>query len=241
MIELEQIKKIISENDNFVFFGGAGVSTASGIPDFRGSGGLYTQDYDDVLPEERLHISHLLSCPEDFYTYYRENMLYLDAEPNRAHYILAEQEKKGKIKAVITQNIDGLHQMAGSLRVVELHGSTHKNYCMSCGKEYPLDYILEATCVPFCEHCGGMVRPDVVLYGEALNASKLYYAENLIAEADVLIVAGSSLTVNPAASLVECFQGKHLIIINYDSTPYDDMAEFVVNDDLVKVLRYIFE
>ena len=112
---------------------------------------------------------------------------------------------------------------------------------MSCGQEYPLDYILEATCVPFCEHCGGMVRPDVVLYGEALNASKLYYAENLIAEADVLIVAGSSLTVNPAASLVECFQGKHLIIINYDSTPYDDMAEFVVNDDLVKVLRYIFE
>lgn len=241
MEALQRIKEIINESNSIVFFGGAGVSTASGIPDFRGNGGLYTQEYDEIPPEERLHISCLMSCPEDFYKYYRENMLHLDAEPNRAHYILAEMEKRGKLKAVITQNIDALHQMAGSLRVVELHGSVYENYCTGCGKKYSLDYILETSGVPFCEDCGEMVRPDVVMYGEALNTFNLSSAEELIAEAEVLIVAGSSLTINPAASLVECFEGKHLIIINNDPTPYDDIAEFVVNDDIIKTLECIFE
>lgn len=242
MSELEQIKKIINESDNIVFFGGAGVSTASGIPDFRGNGGLYNEEqYDDTSPEEKLHISYLYSCTEDFYSYYRANMLHPYAEPNEAHYLLARLEEQGRLRAVITQNIDGLHQLAGSRRVIELHGSVSKNYCTGCGKKYPLDYILSTTGVPYCEECGAFVRPDVVMYGEALDASSLDEAESLIYDADVLIVAGTSLTVNPAASLVESFQGEHLIIVNNEPTPYDDIAEYVINDDLVYTLRAILE
>ena len=168
-------------------------------------------------------------------------MLYPCAEPNEAHYLLAELETQGKLRAIVTQNIDGLHQRAGSKNVIELHGSVNKNYCVECGRRYALDYILSALGVPYCEDCSGLVRPDVVMYGEPLNASRLYHAENVIYDADVLIVAGTSLTVNPAASLVEVFQGEHLIIINNDSTPYDDYAEYVINDDLVATLRAILE
>lgn len=242
MNAIERIREIVAQSDNIVFFGGAGVSTASGIPDFRGNGGLYTDESDDgVTPEEKLHISYLMSCPEEFYEFYRANMLHLYAEPNEAHYLLAELEAQGKLRAIITQNIDGLHQLAGSKNVIELHGSVSKNYCTGCGKKYHLDYILSTTGVPYCEDCGGFVRPDVVMYGEALNASRLYHAENMIYDADVLIVAGTSLTVNPAASLVESYQGEHLIIINNDPTPYDDIAEYVINDDLVYTLRAILE
>lgn len=241
MTELEKIKEIIAKSDNIVFFGGAGVSTESGIPDFRGSGGLYTHDdYDsDVTPEEILHISYLMSNPKEFYSYYRQNMIYPDAEPNGAHYALAELEKQGKLKAVITQNIDGLHQRAGSENVIELHGSVEENYCVGCRKRYSLDYILDEAGVPYCESCGEMIRPDVVMYGEPLNASKFYQAANTIYDADVLIVAGTSLTVNPAASLIENYQGEHLIIINRDPTPYDHLAEFVIDDSIVDVLEYI--
>lgn len=241
MTDLEKIKEIIKNSDSVVFFGGAGVSTGSGIPDFRGNGGLYTEDYDDTPPEEILHINYLMSQPHEFYKYYRANMIYPDAEPNDAHISLAKLEKSGKLDLVITQNIDGLHQRAGSERVVELHGSVDKNYCVGCGKKYDLDYILDTNGVPYCEDCGEMVRPDVVMYGESLNPSKLYRAVNAIYDADVLIVGGTSLTVNPACSIVENYQGEHLIIINRDSTPYDHLAEFVINDDICEALKFISE
>ena len=241
MTDLEKIKEIIKKSDSVVFFGGAGVSSGSGIPDFRGSGGLYTEDYDDTPPEEILHISYLMSHPHEFYKYYRANMIYPNAEPNDAHKSLAKLEEKGKLDLVITQNIDGLHQRAGNERVVELHGSVDKNYCIGCGKKYDLDYILDTSTVPYCEDCGEMVRPDVAIYGESLDPPKLYRAVNAIYDADVFIVGGTSLTVNPAASLVENYEGKHLIIINRDPTPYDHLAEFVIIDDICKVLKFIAE
>jgi NAD-dependent deacetylase len=239
MTDLEKIKEIIKNSDSVVFFGGAGVSTGSGIPDFRGSGGLYTEDYDDTPPEEILHISYLMSQPHEFYKYYRANMIYPNAEPNDAHKSLAKLEEKGKLDLVITQNIDGLHQRAGNERVVELHGSVDKNYCIGCGKKYDLDYILDTSTVPYCEDCGEMVRPDVVMYGESLDPAKLYRAVNAIYDADVFIVGGTSLTVNPAASLVKNCEGKHLIIINRDPTNYDCKAELVIRGNIGEVLSQI--
>ena len=242
MSDIQRLKEIIEESERVVFFGGAGVSTPSGIPDFRSSSDLYREEQDDgMTPEEKLHISYLVSCPEGFFKYYRENMLYLDAEPNDAHRVLDFLEKSGKLSAVITQNIDGLHQMAGSESVIELHGSVHRNYCMGCGRKYGVSHILSSCGVPRCESCGGIVRPDVVLYGEMLDSEKWGRAEELIYEADALIVAGTSLTVYPAAGLVECFEGEHLVIINKSPTPFDYQAELVIDESVDSVLKQVVD
>ena len=234
--DIEEIKEILRNSSHAVFFGGAGVSTASGIPDFRGAAGLYTVS--DEPAEYFLSRECLIEEPERFFQFYREKMLYPDARPNDAHYALARLEAEGVIKAVITQNIDGLHQMAGSRNVLELHGTVARSYCDRCGRTYPLDSISAVSGVPRCT-CGGIVRPDVTLYGESLPAEAFNTAAEHIENADVLIVAGSSLTVFPAASLVADFQGEHLIIINYSPTPYDDYAEYVIRDSLVDVLSVL--
>lgn len=239
MSDFEAIKKIIQNANSVVFFGGAGVSTESGIPDFRGTGGLYTEE-NDTDPQEILTPEYMLHNPEGFYSYYKSSMLYPYAEPNDAHKILAKMEMDGKLTSVITQNIDGLHQRAGSKNVIELHGTSLKNYCVKCGKSYDLDYILECDGVPYCKDCGGFVRPDVVMYHEGLNTRKFYDAEEAIYYADVLIVGGTSLTVQPAASLIDSYQGEHLIIINKSPTPYDSIAEFVIRDSISETLLKIY-
>ena len=237
MNERERLKIIITEGKNIVFFGGAGVSCASGIPDFRGSEGLYkAKTAYGATPEEMLHISYMRRNPRAFYDYYKSNMIYADAVPNAAHKALAHLERAGKLSAVITQNIDGLHQLAGSRNVLELHGSVLRNYCMRCGQEYPLEYITAADGVPKCTECGGIVRPDVVLYGEGLDDDVFARAEDAIYNADVLIVGGTSLTVNPAAFLVTLYRGDHFIIINKTPTPYDAYAEMIIREPIEEVL-----
>lgn len=239
MSDIEAIKQIIKNAESVVFFGGAGVSTESGIPDFRGTGGLYTEE-NETDPQEILTPKFMLYKPEEFYNYYKNNMLYPYAEPNEAHKTLARMEKDGKLTAVITQNIDGLHQKAGSENVIELHGTSLKNYCVECGANYDLDYILESDGVPYCKECHGFVRPDVVMYHEGLNTRKFYDAVEAIYYADVLIVGGTSLTVQPAASLVDNYQGEHLIIINKTPTPYDGIAEFVIREPIGETLSKIY-
>ena len=242
MNDIEMLKKIIAESKNIVFFGGAGVSCASGIPDFRGSEGLYSAETEyGESPEKMLHISYMQRKPKGFFEYYKSHMLYPDAEPNAAHRALAELERAGKLTAVVTQNIDGLHQRAGSRTVYELHGTVERNYCIRCGYEYTKEHVMNAPLVPKCEHCGGIVRPDVVLYGEGLDGYVFSAAERAIAEADVLIVGGTSLTVNPAASLVAYFGGKHFIIINKTPTPYDDYAEMIIREPIEEVLSEAVE
>jgi len=237
--EIESIREILREAKHVVFFGGAGVSTESGIPDFRGSGGLYTSEGEGN--EYYLSRRCLTINPLAFYNFYNKNMVYPDAKPNRAHYALAKLEEKGILKSVITQNIDGLHQSAGSRRVIELHGTVSRHYCMRCGKVCEPNTLGKDEIVPKCPACGGIVRPDVTLYGEALDGFTFRDAENEIAVADVLIVGGSSLTVYPAASLVGNFEGKHLIIINYSPTDYDRSAEFVIRESVGEVLSALAE
>ena len=237
--EIESIREILREAKHVVFFGGAGVSTESGIPDFRGSGGLYTSEGEGN--EYYLSRRCLTINPLAFYNFYNKNMVYPDAKPNRAHYALAKLEEKGILKSVITQNIDGLHQSAGSRRVIELHGTVSRSYCMRCGKVCEPNVLGKGEIVPKCPACGGIVRPDVTLYGEALDGFTFRDAENEIAAADVLIVGGSSLTVYPAASLVGNFEGKHLIIINYSPTDYDRSAEFVIRESVGEVLSALAE
>ena len=237
--EFDRIKRIVDEAENVVFFGGAGVSTESGIPDFRGSSGLYTGVGDDVSPEEILHVKYFMEHPEKFYEFYRSNMLYPNARPNAAHYALARLEEEGKLSGVITQNIDGLHQAAGSRNVIELHGTVDRNICMHCGKVFSKQYVLKNNGVPRCDACGHILRPDIVLYGEGLNSDSFYEAQELVYYADVLIVGGTSLRVAPASTLVNDFEGEHLIIVNYDPTPYDGIAEYVLNDSVADVLDYI--
>ena len=237
--EIESIREILREAKHVVFFGGAGVSTESGIPDFRGSGGLYTSEGEGN--EYYLSRRCLTINPLAFYNFYNKNMVYPDAKPNRAHYALAKLEEKGILKSVITQNIDGLHQSAGSRRVIELHGTVSRSYCMRCGKVCEPNVLGKDEIVPKCPACGGIVRPDVTLYGEALDGFTFRDAENEIAAADVLIVGGSSLTVYPAASLVGNFEGKHLIIINYSPTDYDRSAEFVIRESVGEVLSALAE
>jgi len=237
--EIESICEILREAKHVVFFGGAGVSTESGIPDFRGSGGLYTSEGEGN--EYYLSRRCLTINPLAFYNFYNKNMVYPDAKPNRAHYALAKLEEKGILKSVITQNIDGLHQSAGSGRVIELHGTVSRSYCMRCGKVCEPNVLGKDEIVPKCPACGGIVRPDVTLYGEALDGFTFRDAENEIAAADVLIVGGSSLTVYPAASLVGNFEGKHLIIINYSPTDYDRSAEFVIRESVGEVLSALAE
>ena len=234
---IEKLKEIIKNAEKITFFGGAGVSTASGIPDFRGAGGLYTLESGrSIRPETILSHGFFYDCPEEFYEYYKSNMLYTDTEPNGAHYALAGLEKIGKLSAVITQNIDGLHTAAGSRNVIELHGSVLENYCVSCGRRHPLSHILSSYPVPRCESCGGLVRPDVVLYGEPLDVGRFMQAEEEIMTSDVLIVGGTSLTVTPASTLVEMFEGEHLVIINRTETEYDYLAELVIREPIDEVL-----
>lgn len=240
MSQLEEIRKILENSKNTVFFGGAGVSTDSGIPDFRGSKGLYMVSTGDQEDEPEYLLSHtcLAFQPEKFFRYYRDYMLYPGAKPNFTHFALAQMEREGRLKAVITQNIDGLHQLAGSKNVFELHGTTKRNYCAKCGKNYDADYVTGCRDIPRCS-CGGIVRPDVVLYEEGLSGEVFTGAANAIAGAEVLIVGGTSLTVHPAASLVERFTGRHLILINLSETPYDDMAEYVIREPLSEVFRQL--
>lgn len=237
----DELKHIIETNNNIVFFGGAGVSTESSIPDFRSEAGLYkTKNNLSYPPEIMLSHSFFTNHPEDFFDFYRSKMIYKDAKPNPAHYALAELEKRGKLKAVITQNIDGLHQMAGSTKVLELHGSIHRNYCTKCKKFFNLDYMLNSkTTIPKCDVCGETIKPDVVLYEEGLNTDIIDESVEFISKADVLIVGGTSLVVYPAAGLINYFKGKKLVLINKDSTPYDKKADLVINVSIGKVLKNI--
>lgn len=237
-MSIDRLKEIIYNSNNIVFFGGAGVSTESQIPDFRSENGLYrTKNNYSYEPEVLLSNSFFMNHTEDFYDFYKSKMIYKDAKPNNAHLALAELEKQGKLKAVITQNIDGLHQKAGSKNVLELHGSVHRNYCMKCRESYSLDYIISSEkLVPFCKKCSGIVKPDVVLYEENLDTKVLNRAIEYIHKAEVLIIGGTSLVVYPAAGLVSYYQGDKLILINKAATSYDNKANLIFNDSIGKVL-----
>lgn len=236
--KIEQLRKIINESNNIVFFGGAGVSTESGIPDFRSKDGLYNQKY-KYPPEEILSHTFFMNNPEEFYKFYREKLNSLKYEPNVTHIKLAELERQGKLKAIITQNIDGLHQKAGAKKVYELHGSALRNYCMRCHKFYDGKYIFQETeGVPKCE-CGGIIKPDVVLYEEGLDDFIVEESIKAIYNADVLIVGGTSLTVYPAAGLINYYKGNKLVLINRDETKYDCRADLVINENLGKVFKNI--
>jgi len=239
MSKINELQEIIDSSDNIVFFGGAGVSTESGIPDFRSESGIFKslEKYGDT-PENLVSHSYYLDHTEEFFEYYKDNLVFKDAKPNSAHLKLAELEKAGKLKAVITQNIDGLHQKAGSKEVLELHGSIHRNYCQICDKEYGLEYVLESEGIPRCE-CGGTVKPDVVLYEEPLNNAILSFATDYISSADTLIIGGTSLVVYPAAGLVNYFSEDNLVLINKSETPYDNLATLVIHDAIGETLSQI--
>ncbi len=232
-----ELKRIISENDNIVFFGGAGVSTESGIPDFRSVDGLYSQKY-KYPPEVMVSHSFYRTHVEEFFDFYKNKMIALWAKPNAAHRKLAQLEEQGKLKAVITQNIDGLHQAAGSVEVLELHGSVHRNYCERCKKFYSVDYVMDSKEVPKCD-CGGVVKPDVVLYEEGLDYDTMQKAKNYIRNADVMIIGGTSLVVYPAAGFVDYFGGKHLIVINMDDTSKQVQADLVIRERIGEVFEQI--
>ena len=237
MDKMEQLKQWISESERIVFFGGAGVSTESGIPDFRSVDGLYNQKF-DYPPETIISHTFYKRKPEYFFNFYREKMLPLGFEPNVTHRVLARWEEEGKLRAVITQNIDGLHQKAGSKRVYELHGSVLRNYCVKCRKFHTAEFVRDAEGVPRCE-CGGIVKPDVVLYEERLNNDTIENSVDAIFDADLLIVAGTSLTVYPAAGLLNYYQGKRLVLINRDPTPQDHRANLVIHDTLGNVFSQL--
>ena len=232
------LQEIINDSKSIVFFGGAGVSTESGIPDFRSVDGLYNQKY-DFPPEEIL--SHTFFCNNtgEFYRFYRDKMLCLDVLPNKAHYKLSELEEAGRLKAVVTQNIDGLHQKAGSKNVYELHGSVHRNYCTKCGKFFNAEYIKNSSGIPACDECGSLIKPDVVLYEEGLDNNVVNGALSAIENADCLIVAGTSITVYPAAGFIKYFRGKYFVLINRDPTPMDSAADLVIHDRVGDVLSQI--
>ncbi|WP_320958781.1 NAD-dependent protein deacylase [Enterocloster asparagiformis] len=232
--KLETLRQWIAESHNIVFFGGAGVSTESGIPDFRSVDGLYNQQY-AYPPETIISHSFYVRYPEEFYRFYKDRMLFADAKPNAAHRALAKLEADGRLKAVITQNIDGLHQMAGSREVLELHGSVHRNYCTRCGKFYSLDDVIRSEGVPRCD-CGGTVKPDVVLYEEGLDSNTLEKAVRYIRQADMLIIGGTSLVVYPAAGLIDYYRGSKLVLINKDATARDSQADLVINGRIGEVL-----
>lgn len=236
-LNIEDLIRIVKESENIVFFGGAGVSTESDIPDFRSESGIYSIENKYGYPPEFL-LSHTFfkTHDDEFFKFYKETMIYPDAKPNKAHKALAILEDMGKLKAVITQNIDGLHQKSGSQNVIEIHGSVHKNYCIKCGQKYDLNYIIQSNGVPKCEKCSSLVRPDVVLYEEGLDMSVLNSAIEAIVKAEVLVVGGTSLNVYPAAGLVEYFRGKYLVLINKSQTQYDKRAQIVIRDSIGEVL-----
>ena len=236
--ELETLKKWIDNSDNIVFFGGAGVSTESGIPDFRSVDGLYNQQY-DYPPETILSHTFFRRNTEEFYRFYRAKMLALDAKPNAAHKKLAQWEQEGKLKAVVTQNIDGLHQAAGSKMVYELHGSVHRNYCQKCGAFYDARYMLESKGIPKCEKCGGIIKPDVVLYEEGLDDATMRGAIRAISHVDVLIIGGTSLTVYPAAGLIDYYNGNKLVLINKSVTPMDSRADLLVQGPIGEIFSQL--
>jgi NAD-dependent deacetylase len=235
--KIATLKKWIEESDNIVFFGGAGVSTESGIPDFRSVDGLYSQKY-DFPPETILSHSFFMAKPEEFYRFYHDKMIIDGVKPNMAHIRLAELEREGKLKAVITQNIDGLHQLAGSKNVLELHGSTHRNYCMRCSKRYGYETVSTAEGVPKCD-CGGIIRPDVVLYEEGLDNDVISEAVHFIRHAEVLIIGGTSLVVYPAAGLINYYRGSKLVLINKGATSYDSSANLLLSDKIGEVFAQV--
>ena len=238
MEKVQQLQKKINAAHRIVFFGGAGVSTESGIPDFRSQDGLYHQQY-DVPPETILSRTYFDRHPAEFYRFYRNKMICLTAKPNAAHKKLAELEQAGRLLAVVTQNIDGLHQMAGSRNVLELHGSVHRNICRSCGAVYDAEWVMMTNGIPHCDKCGGMVKPDVVLYEESLSEDVLTRSISAIASADLLIVGGTSLVVYPAAGLLRYFQGDSLVLINRDTTQMDKMADLCIRDAIGAVMEQI--
>lgn len=235
---INQFRQAVEESNYIVFFGGAGVSTESGIPDFRSVDGLYSQKY-KYPPETIVSHSFYIQRTEEFYEFYKDKMLFLDAKPNAAHIKLAELEEQGKLKAVVTQNIDGLHQMAGSKEVLELHGSVHRNYCMRCKKFFDLEYIVKSEGVPCCDKCGGTVKPDVVLYEEGLDQEILARTVHHISKADMLIIGGTSLAVYPAAGLIDYFNGKYLVVVNMAPTPRDSQADIVLNKKIGEVFSQL--
>ncbi len=234
MNKVEELRKIIDSSNYVVFFGGAGVSTASGIPDFRSSKGIYNEKYGNIPIESIISHTFFMELPEIFYNVYKEKLCFPDKLPNDCHKVLSKLEEMGKIKAVITQNIDSLHEMAGSKNVIKLHGSVDKNHCMRCNKSYSLGDVLNSKGVPKCD-CGGIIKPDVVLYEEPLDEDTIYRAIKEIEKADTLILGGTSLVVYPAAAYINYFKGKNLVIINYDKTSRDESADLVINDDIAKV------
>lgn len=238
MTEFEVLQNMINGAKRIVFFGGAGVSTESGIPDFRSQDGLYHQTY-SVPPETILSHTYFYAHTEEFYRFYRDKMICPDARPNAAHQKLAELERAGKLTAVVTQNIDGLHQMAGSEKVFELHGSVHRNYCMSCHRQYDAMWILRSQGIPRCPDCGGLVKPDVVLYEESLPDDAVEGALKAIQDADMLIVGGTSLNVYPAAGFLRYFKGDHLVILNRDATPADKMADLCIHEKIGVLLNQL--
>lgn len=238
--EIQKLTEMIRESDNIVFFGGAGVSTESSIPDFRSTDGLYHQEY-DYPPETILSHTFFMRHTDEFYRFYQNKMLFLDAKPNPAHLALAKLEQMGKLRAVITQNIDGLHQAAGSENVQELHGSVLRNYCMKCHAFYDADYVKNAGGTPHCEYCGGLIKPDVVLYEEGLNNDIIEASVSAIQHADMLIIGGTSLVVYPAAGLIDYYRGKKLVLINRDATPRDNRADLIVRAPIGQVFTNVME
>ncbi len=232
--KIRTLKEIVDHTDNLVFFGGAGVSTESGIPDFRSTDGLYNMKY-KYPPETIVSHTFFVRRTEEFYEFYKDKMMALDAKPNKAHLKLAQWEREGKCRAVITQNIDGLHQMAGSKNVLELHGSIHRNYCTRCGKFFDAAYVKNSDGVPKCDACGGLIKPDVVLYEEGLDSQVISDAIYAISHADVLIIGGTSLVVYPAAGMIDYYRGNKLILINKSSTSRDSQADLVINDSIGEV------
>ena len=237
MDKIRQLQDMINESNRIVFFGGAGVSTESNIPDFRSADGLYKQKY-RYSPEQIVSHSFFMQHPEEFYDFYKEKMMFLDAKPNKAHLKLAELEAAGKLTAVITQNIDGLHQAAGSKNVLELHGSIHRNYCMRCKKQYSARFVKESKGIPTCD-CGGTIRPDVVLYEEGLDNQIIQKSIRAISEADMLIIGGTSLVVYPAAGFIDYFHGKYLVLIKNDATARDVVATLTIHEPIGEVLDQI--
>lgn len=238
MEAMEQFRQWVQESDNIVFFGGAGVSTESGIPDFRSVDGLYNQKY-EYPPETILSHSFYMSRTDEFYRFYRDKMLCLGAKPNAAHRKLAQLEEQGKLKAVVTQNIDGLHQAAGSRNVLELHGSVHRNYCRRCGKLFDAEYILHSQGVPACDECGGEIKPDVVLYEEGLDQKTLNDAVYYISRADMLIIGGTSLAVYPAAGLIDYYRGNKLVLVNKSATPMDRRADLLIQGSIGEIFSWL--